>query len=747
MKNHKKNEQLHEHSHDGTCCNHDTHVEKGVEMKSTHEHTSCSCSEEHGEDDDVGDIQGRYKFKMVGLDCANCASKIEKKLRAEPYVQSASVNFSTETLAVEPSQKMKIEALKQQLTKAIKSVEPDVELVDVKAKVEAKPWKEVIHLAVGVVIFILALYFEDKGIMDAFYWFLIPYLFIGYKVLWKSITNILKGDIFDENFLMSIATIGAFFVGAYEEAVEVMLFYSVGEIFQSYAVYKSRRSISDLLDIQSEYANIISQDGEERKVDPQTLQLNDLIVVRAGEKVPVDGIIVDGSSALDVSALNGEANLRDVYPKDDILAGSINMSGLLKVKVTKTFANSTVSKILELVENAANKKAPIENFITKFARIYTPIVVGLAVLLVIIPTLLYGTDEFYTWLYRGCTFLVISCPCALVVSVPLGVFAGIGSASRIGALVKGGNYLELLNDVNYIILDKTGTITKGNFSVSEVSGDDKVLEYAAYAESYSNHPIAQSIMKKFNQPIEANRLDKYQELAGYGVEVLLDNKVLLVGNERLMEQSKITYPKVQVLGTIVYVAYDGHFSGYIVIRDELKPTSKNAIQTIKQLGIKTVMLSGDRKEIADYVANEVGIDEVYSQLLPQDKVTILEKYMEDESHTVAFVGDGINDAPALVRADIGVSMGGIGSDVAIEASDLVLMDDNLDILPKAIKISKKTKKIVIQNIVLALSVKIVILLLTTIGLANMKLGVFADVGVTLLAIINSMRALQAYKRV
>ncbi|MDF9838257.1 MULTISPECIES: heavy metal translocating P-type ATPase [unclassified Breznakia] len=741
---------MHEHNHDGSCCNHTSRVEKQEVNENhhhDHDHSHCSC-ESQAEEDDVGDIQAKYKYKIVGLDCANCAMKVEDTLNKQNFIKDAKINFSSGLLYVNPSKQANDDTLQEKIAKIVDDVEPGVKIVDTESDVDTSNKGELIHLLVGIGLFLIALYFESKINFSPIFLYMIPYLFIGYKVLWKSVRNIMKGEIFDENFLMSIATIGAFVVGSYEEAVEVMLFYSIGELLQSYAVNKSRRSISDLMDIKSEYANLIKSDGSEVKVDPKSLKINDMISIKAGEKVPVDGVIVNGASSLDISALSGEAALKDVGVDDEILAGSINTNGLLKVKVTKIFEDSTVAKILELVENAANKKSPIENFITKFAKIYTPIVVFLALAIVLIPSLIYGFDEFNTWLYRGCTFLVISCPCALVVSVPLGVFAGIGSASKIGALVKGGNYLELLNDVNCIIFDKTGTITKGNFEVSDWSGDSNILEYAAYAESYSNHPIAKSIVSKYGKKIDFKRLENYQELAGFGVGVEFDGKALIAGNEKLMKQEKIEYTETDALGTVIYIAYDGLFVGYIIISDEIKKSSREALNELRELGItNTVMLTGDREAIANNIAKDVGIQNVHAQLLPQDKVSILENYLSNKDNTVAFVGDGINDAPSLMRADIGISMGGIGSDVAIEASDLVLMTDDLLLIPKTIKISRKTKKIVMQNIVFSLAVKLIVLILSAIGVANMRMGVFADVGVTLIAIINSMRALIAYKHV
>lgn len=784
-----KHELGHEHSHDGSCCNHTSHLDKenhdsgcgchgeghthahsdeilhgdeedvgdarcsdrccSSNHDDSHEHDHGSCNCESSEQPEVSDdINAKYKFRINGLDCANCAMKVEQKLQQDDTVKLARINFSNGLLYATPEGSIEKETFIDHISNVIDQVEPGVTLSDPDEKAEENNKGELIHLLLSIALFIGALFLESKTDIHPFFLFVVPYIFAGYKVLWKSIRNILKGEVFDENFLMSIATIGAFVVSSYEEAVEVMLFYAVGEFFQSLAVQKSRQSISELMDINSEYANRIDENGNEQKVDPKELAINDTIVIRVGEKVPVDGVILEGSSSLDVSALSGEAGLKDVHPQDEVLAGSLNTNGVFKMTVEKRYEDSTVAKILDLVEKASNKKSPIENFITKFAKIYTPIVVFMAVLLVAIPTAIYGTDEFYTWLYRGCTFLVISCPCALVVSVPLGVFAGIGSASRVGALVKGGNYLELLSDVNCIIFDKTGTITKGNFSVSKVEGDSNTLEFAAYAESYSNHPIAQSILKKYDKKIDFKRVENYKELAGFGIQVDLDGKQLLAGNEKLLSNENIEHPDVYEIGTIIYVAYDHNYIGYIVISDELKETSKQAMDELSNLGItNTVMLTGDRNEVATQIANDVHIKNVHAQLLPQDKVSILEQYLGQSGNTVAFVGDGINDAPALMRSDIGISMGGIGSDVAIEASDIVLMNDDLTLIPKTIKISKKTKGILMQNIVFSLGVKLIVLILTAVGLTDMKMGVFADVGVTLIAILNSMRVLNFYKKV
>ncbi|MFV0382053.1 MAG: heavy metal translocating P-type ATPase [Breznakia sp.] len=740
----------HKHNHrENVCtCNRQKHehIEHECAPQNSNQ-SSCHCdvgpseatpSSDHLEDEN----DQRFQYKIIGLDCASCANKIEAALLQDENIQQVYLNFSSGKISIYPNKsesEMDDKVLLKKINSIVNRVEPGVQVLPEKAEISnATNHRELIKIGLSLLLLMVAIYIEKQSSLPPMFFFVIAYVIVGYDVLKTSLLNILKGDVFDENFLMSIATIGAFIVGSYKEAVAVMLFYSLGEYFQSLAVNKSRRSIADLMDIKSNYANVI-RDGKEKRVDPSELIIGDLISVRVGEKVPVDGIIVSGSTALDVAALSGESLLRDVHVNDEVLAGSINKSGVIQIEVQETFENSTVAKILELVENAASKKAPIENFITKFAKVYTPFVVLLAIGITFIPPLIFGFAEFNLWLYRGCTFLVISCPCALIVSVPLGVFAGIGSASRIGVLVKGGNYLELLGSVNHVVMDKTGTITKGNFKVMDIS-NAKVLEYAAYAEVKSNHPIAKSIISAYEGNLDQTRITAYEEMAGYGIKAILDQKELLAGNFAFMEKENITSTKIEALGSVVYVAYDHQYIGYIVVGDELKPTSKQAIKKLREQGVeKSVMLSGDRQVVADEIAKLVGIDEVYAELLPQDKVEILESYLQSEDHVVAFIGDGINDAPALVRADIGISMGGVGSDVAIEASDIVLMSDDLALLPKALKISRYTIQIVTQNIVFSLAVKGIVLFLSAFGIANMWMGVFADVGVTLLAILNSMR--------
>lgn len=575
----------------------------------------------------------------------------------------------------------------------------------------------------------------------------VPYVVIGWDVLWKAARNIAHGQVFDENFLMSLATVGAFATGEYPEAVAVMLFYQIGELFQSCAVGKSRKSIAALMDIRPDYANI-EKDGQLVQVDPEEIAVGDTIVVKPGEKIPLDGIVIEGKSTIDTSALTGESVPRTVYEDSDVISGCINQSGLIKVRVTKPFGESTVAKILDLVENASSKKAKAENFIAKFARIYTPVVVISALLLAIVPPLVTGGD-WWDWLHRALIFLVISCPCALVISVPLSFFGGIGGASRSGILVKGGNYLEALAAAEIIVFDKTGTLTKGVFNVTAIHPDEisesRLIELAAYAESYSVHPIAKSIIEAYGMDIDNERISSSQELSGKGVKAVIDGLEVCAGNDKLMDEIGVSWHPCHHIGTTVHVAVDGKYAGHIVISDQVKETSAQAISDLKARGIsKTVMLTGDAKETGEGVAKQLGIDRAYTQLLPADKVEKVEGLLAEKTPKgrLVFVGDGINDAPVLSRADIGIAMGAMGSDAAIEAADIVLMDDDPRKIAKAIDISRKTLRIVRQNIVFALGVKLVVLLLGALGMANMWEAVFADVGVSVIAIINAMRAMR-----
>lgn len=575
--------------------------------------------------------------------------------------------------------------------------------------------------------------------------YILSYLIVGYEILEKSFKNILSGEIFDENFLMVLASFVAFFLGEYTEAIAIILFYQIGEFFQSYAVNNSRKSISKLVNIKADYANI-EKNGKIEKVNPEEININDIIIIKPGERVPLDGIIVEGQSNIDTSALTGESMPQSVEVKDEILSGCINLSNILKVKVSKKYTESTASKILDLIENATNKKAKVEHFITKFAKIYTPIVVGLAVLIATLPPFILN-EEFSKWIYRSMVFLVVSCPCALVISVPLSFFAGIGLASKYGILVKGGNFLELLSKVKYFVFDKTGTLTRGKFEVSEIHNinitEEEFLKYASYAEYYSNHPIAKSIKSKYNQNIELDKIKDIKEIQGKGIEAKIDNDLIYIGNEKIMKNFNINIETINKIGTIVYMAINNKYVGYLVIADQIKSNAKKAIQDLYKIGIqKTIMLTGDKKSVAENVATQLNLSEFHSELLPADKIEKLENIMENNKNIkVSFVGDGINDAPALARADIGIAMGNIGSDVAIESADIVIINDNLESLAKSIKISKRTINIAKENIYFSIGIKIIVLLLGTIGYASIWEAVFADVGVCLIAILNSLRIL------
>ena len=617
----------------------------------------------------------------------------------------------------------------------------------------SKQKKTLTRIIVPFVIFVPLFVLEHLGVFDKLpnEWilggiYLVPYIIIGYDIIIKAARNISHGQVFDENFLMMIATFGAFGVKEFEEAVAVMLFYQVGELFQGYAVGKSRQSISEMMDICPEYANI-EENGELKQVDPDDVEIGSIIVIKPGEKVPLDGVIIEGNSMLDTAALTGESVPRSAKAGDEIVSGCVNGSGTLKVKTTKAFEDSTVAKILELVENASSKKARVENFITRFAKYYTPVVTIAAVIIAIIPSIITG--NWGDWITRACIFLVISCPCALVISVPLGFFSGIGSASRIGVLVKGSNFLEAVAEVTTIVMDKTGTLTKGEFKVSEIvaSGisEERLLEIAAYGESFSTHPIAASIKEAYDNKIDTDRIKDVKEISGHGVELLLDGKETLVGNGKLLKSHNNSYEEHKSGGTVVYVAYDNTFVGAIVISDTIKDGAKEAVADMKKVGVKNVvMLTGDRQKAAEEVAGELGIDTVYSELLPSDKVQKVEELLASKTgkEKVAFVGDGINDAPVLTRADVGIAMGSMGSDAAIEAADIVLMDDDVRKIASTVKIARKTLGVVKQNIVFALGVKLIVLILGALGVANMWEAVFADVGVSVIAILNSMRVLK-----
>lgn len=614
--------------------------------------------------------------------------------------------------------------------------------------------KRVIRILVGGIVLFIAILLNTSNHWLNLGLFLISFLIVGGDVVLDAVKNIIKGQIFDENFLMSIATIGAFLIGEYPEGVAVMLFYQVGELFQSYAVRKSRKSIANLMDIRPDYANVKRND-EIFQVDPQEVQIGEVIIIKPGEKVPLDGVVIEGSTMLDTSALTGESVPREVFCKDEILSGCINLNKLILVKVTKEYGESTVSKILDLVENATSKKSKSEQFITKFARYYTPIVVVIAIVLAIIPPLVISGETYKDWIYRALSFLVVSCPCALVISIPLSFFGGIGGASRSGILVKGSNYLEALAKVEMVVFDKTGTLTKGVFNVQEMNpvemSEQQLLEIAAHAQNYSNHPISTSIKRAYRKEIDNSRISDFEEFAGYGVAANVDNRKVLVGNAKLMDQYGISFEQGVSIGTTVHVAIENRYAGRIVISDEMKSDARQAISQLKKSGIeRVVMLTGDTKEVAIRVASDLSIDEVYYELLPGNKVDKVDELLSQMSKSsnvgkLAFVGDGINDAPVLARADIGIAMGGLGSDAAIEAADIVIMTDEPSKIHAAIKIAKRTLVIAQQNIVFSIGIKVVVLILSALGLATMWAAVFADVGVTVIAILNSFRALKVDK--
>lgn len=729
---------------------------------------------------DISSLEKKNEIKLIleGLDCANCANKIEKRINNLEYVTEAAVNFSVSKASIRFKENITKEEVISEVKRIVKELEPDVVVKedgkqkndrqshvhehqhcndgccindgkheDSQEKEETGFFKKYWTLISGIAIYILALIFEDTQYINLIL-FLMSYVLVGGKVVMTAVRNISKGQVFDENFLMTIATLGAIAIGEYAEAVAVMIFYEIGELFQSYAVNRSRKSITSLMDLRSDYANLLTENGE-IKVDPEEVNINDIIVIKPGEKVPLDGILIEGECSLDTSALTGESIPRDVQLNDEILSGTINLNSLIKVRVTKEFGESTISRILEMVENAGSKKAHTEKFITKFCKYYTPIVVFCAAAIAIVPPLVIKNSDFSTWIYRALSFLVVSCPCALVVSVPLGLFSGIGGASRKGILVKGGNYLEALKDVNVVILDKTGTLTKGAFKVSEVNAEniteERLIEIAALGESFSTHPIAQSIVREYKKEIDKTRIKNYTELSGHGIKAVIDDEEVLLGNFKLMKNNSIECEEADSVGTVVYAAVAGKYVGCIVIEDEVKEDSEAAVKRLKKLGIeKVVMLTGDHKKVAEKVGKELAIDEIHGGLLPGDKVTQVERLLDKNSKgKLIFVGDGINDAPVLARADIGVAMGGIGSDAAIEAADVVLMKDSINSLADAIIIARKTNKILWQNIIFSLVIKIGVLILISIGMATMWEAVFADVGVTLIAVLNSMRALKS----
>ncbi len=685
---------------------------------------------------------------LKGLGCANCAAKIEKQVNQLPGVTLAKVDFANGTLVLQTKEKTSSDQIVSQSKAIIHDIEPDVIIQeDADRSTLKQPIfdRALISILTGLVAVVLAWVIEEPLI--SLYLYVFAYIVVGNTIIIKAVNNIFKGEWFDENFLMTIATLGAAAIGEYPEAVAVMLFYRVGEYLQDRSVDHSRRSIQALLDIKPEYAYILKEDMM-IKVAPEQVQIDDILIVKPGDKIPLDGVIIQGHTSLDTSMITGESLLKDVQIGDEVYSGCLNMHGSIHVKVTKRYAESTVHKILDLVQHASSNKAPTEDFITKFAKVYTPVVVLIALMLAIVPPLVFAQASFSVWLYRALVFLVISCPCALVISIPLGFFGGIGAASKHGILIKGSNHLEGLNDVSTVVFDKTGTLTEGSFKVTNIFvsstyDEQEILRFAAKAEAHSNHPIARSIVSAYPGPYHNDITIK--EHPGYGVEAIMDNHHILVGSEALMSLRGVSIPHVDMLGTHVHVAVDNKHEGVIVIADRLKADSRQAISMLKALHVDVIMLSGDQKEVAAAIGQDIGIDTVHAQLLPDQKVDMLRQIIEKtpKKHKVCFVGDGINDAPSLANADVGVAMGALGSDVAIEAADVIIMDDHPSKVAKAIMIAKRTRKIVYQNISMAMGVKLVFLMLGALGVASLWEAVFADVGVTILAVFNAIRTIRS----
>ena len=686
----------------------------------------------------------KKEYELRGIDCGNCAAKIERAVNQLEQVESATVNLIAQKLILETKSE---DGIDKEIIDLVDAIEPGIEVISEKkeeALPEKRDWAKELLLAV-MILFAFGFFLPEEYFWIRLVYYLTLYIIIGHKVLIKMVQNIQRGNLFDENFLMSIATLGAFLLGEFPEAVAVMLFYQIGEYFQDKATSQSRQSIARLMDIRSDKAWRL-EGGETVQVDPETVRVADHILVKPGEKVPLDGLVREGRSILDTSALTGESLPREIGVGEDITSGVINLTSPLVIEVSKTFSQSTVNKILELVENASNKKAETERMITRFSRVYTPVVVGIAFLLASLPPLL-GLGEWSTWLYRALTFLVISCPCALAVSVPMSFFGGLGGASKLGVLVKGGNYLEALAKLDTVVFDKTGTITKGIFAVDTVVNaegvEDDILYLAAHLESYSNHPIANSIRTAYGQEVDENRVSQITELPGQGMSGRVDGRQLYLGNARLMEVQGIAYPAIDSTGTVLYLAEDSHFLGYFLITDQVKETSIEALKDLQAVGIKkTVLLSGDRQAVVDEFAQQFAFNDAFGDCLPQDKVSTFEEVLTQSQQAVAFVGDGVNDAPVLARADVGIAMGGLGSDAAIESADVVLMDDDLGKLPQVIRLAKKTVRIAQQNMTLAIVVKLIFLVLSGLGISNMWEAIFADVGVTLLAVWNALRVLR-----
>ena len=701
----------------------------------------------------------KKELMLNGLTCAHCASVIDEKVKHIDGVKNSNLNFTNKKLSVEIDCDNEEKIIKN-IIDIINDTEPglDIQIEGQREIKEDKTQKSIknneklnlLKIIAGAIVFIFAFYQEIAGRENKYSLliFLVAYLLVGSDVLYKALRNITKGRIFDENFLMSVATIGAIAIGELSEAVGVMLFYKIGEYLQELAVGKSRKSISELMQIRPDMANL-KLGNTIKVVNPEDVNIGDYIIVKPGEKVPLDGVVIEGSSMMDTSALTGESVLRTVKKGDNLLSGFINKNALLTVQVTKDFSESTASKILDMVENASSKKSNTENFISVFSRYYTPIVVGLALLIAILPPIFMQGGTFSEWIHRGLIFLVVSCPCALVLSIPLSYFSGIGVASKQGVLIKGSNYLEALRYVDTVVFDKTGTLTEGVFDVVKVKpvniSEDELIKFASIAEVNSNHPIAKSILNYYNKEINLNNIEEYEEIASHGIRVKYENNIILAGNEKLMASNNIKIEKSTDVGTVVYIAINNEFKGYIVIADKIKTDSEEAIRLIKEQGIKeTVMLTGDNKEVANFVAKKLKLDKVFSNLLPNEKVEKIEELYKNriEKEKIAFVGDGINDAPVLARVDVGIAMGGLGSDAAIEAADVVIMTDEPSKIAQGIKISKKTYKIVWQNIIFALGIKIIVMVLGATGIASMWDAVFADVGVALIAVLNAMRIMK-----
>ncbi len=769
---HDKHEHHHRHGEKCECGHHHDHDEHHHH----HKHGDhCECGHHHDHDEhehhhehcEHKDADRIVTFTLDELDCPNCAAQIENDLEKSDGIVFAEINLISQQLDIGLSDGYKGDIFKH-AKNTVKKYEPDVDVIEPSSGKEnaeqSKPSLSkalktekatFIRFGIGAALYAVGLVLSHIGNVTVFAYLpilVVSYLILGYDVVWGAVRNIMRGRVFDEKFLMTVSTIGAFAIGEYPEAVAVMLLYQIGEFFQSLAVKRSRRSISELMDIRPDSANLL-RGGKLEAVDPDEVEVGDIIVVKPGEKLPLDGVITEGETMLDTRALTGESVPKKARPGDSVLSGCINETGVIKIKVTKEFGESTASKILDLVENAAGRKAPTENFISVFARYYTPVVVALAVLLAVIPPLVLG-GGWSEWIRRCFVFLVISCPCALVISIPLTFFGGIGAASREGVLVKGSNYLEALNYVDTIVFDKTGTLTKGTFSVTKTlpaEGVDsgELLKYAAAAEKMSNHPIARSVTAAFDGSIDTLSVSEYREISGHGVSAVIDGKTVLAGNARLLSENGVDLGEVNEGGTVVYVALDKKYLGALVISDEIKEQSKAAIEELKALGVgKTVMLTGDNETTAKAVSNELGLDEFHAGLLPAQKVEQVEKLFDSISggKKLAFVGDGINDAPVLARADVGIAMGALGSDAAIEAADIVLMKDDPSSLADALRIAKYTKRIVTQNIVLVLAVKVIILALGALGLAGMWIAVFGDVGIMMIAVLNSMRILRRKSR-